>query len=69
MPALSRDVAVVKLEQKFKDAMDQIANLSAENEHLEHLNIQLQEETETVGKTNALKSVPTGSKTWNLIYN
>lgn len=59
MPALSRDVAVVKLEQKFKAAMDQIANLSAENEHLEHLNIQLQEETETVGKKHLLQDLET----------
>lgn len=50
LPVISRDVALIKLEQKFKDAMNQIADLSAEKEQLEHVNVQLQEETETVGK-------------------
>ena len=50
VPMLSRDVASMKLEQKFFDAMNRIAELLAEKEQLEHLTIQLQEETETVGK-------------------
>ncbi|TRY62639.1 hypothetical protein TCAL_00468 [Tigriopus californicus] len=50
LPVISRDVALIKLEQKFKDAMNQIADLSAEKEQLEHVNVQLQEETETVGE-------------------
>ena len=50
IPVISNDVAFVKLEQKFKRAMDQIADLSSEKERLEHVNVQLQEETDTVGK-------------------
>jgi len=50
VPILSREVAFVKLEQKFNQAMGKVASLSAEKEHLEHLNVQLQQETETVGK-------------------
>jgi FtsZ-binding cell division protein ZapB len=49
-PVISNDVAFVKLEQKLKRAMNQIADLSAEKESLDHLNIQLQEETDTVGE-------------------
>ena len=50
MPIISPDVAFVKLEQKFNAAMSRIAELSTTNEELEHVNIQLQEETETVGE-------------------
>ena len=50
-PVISNDVAFVKMEQKLKRAMSQIAELSAEKEMLEHLNIQLQEETDTVGES------------------
>ena len=50
IPRISRDVAFVKLEQKFSQAMDRIASLSTERDQLEHLNVQLQEETETVGE-------------------
>lgn len=50
IPILSHDVAFLKLEQKFNAAMGQIAALASEKEELEHVNIQLQEETETVGE-------------------
>ena len=50
VPIISPDVAFVKLEQKFNAAMSRIAELSTTNEELEHVNIQLQEETETVGE-------------------
>ncbi len=50
IPKISSDVAFVKLEQKFSQAMDKIATLVTEKEYLEHLNVQLQEETETVGE-------------------
>ena len=35
-PVISNDVAFVKMEQKLKTAMTQIAELSAEKEMLEH---------------------------------
>ena len=49
-PVISPDVAFLKLEQKFNSAMFKIAELSSVNEELEHVNVQLQEETETVGE-------------------
>ena len=49
IPPLTPAVALLKLEQKFKDAMAKCADLSFEKERLEHLVVQLQEETETVG--------------------
>ena len=42
---------MLKLEQKFKSAMAQVAELTGEKEQLEHLVVQLQEETDTVGKS------------------
>ena len=50
-PVIGHDVAYIKMEQKLKDAMNRIAELMNEKESLEHLNIQLQEETETVGES------------------
>ena len=40
----------MKVEQKFSQAMHQIAELSAEKEQLEHLVVRLQDETDTVGE-------------------
>ena len=50
VPPLSKDVAVLKLEQKFRQAMGRVAELTAEKEQLEHLIVRLQEETDTVGE-------------------
>ena len=40
----------MKLEQKFKEAMAKCADLTFEKERLEHIVVQLQEETDTVGQ-------------------
>ena len=48
---IGHDVAYIKMEQKLKDAMNRIAELTNEKESLEHVNIQLQEETETVDES------------------
>ena len=50
IPVLTPDVAFVKLEQKYSEAMQKIAELTSQKDDLEHLTVQLQEETETVGK-------------------
>ena len=50
IPPLSPEVALMKLQQKFKKAMQDNVELSTEKEQLEHLVIQLQEETETIGE-------------------
>ncbi|XP_024946857.1 golgin subfamily A member 2 isoform X2 [Cephus cinctus] len=42
--------AVRKLEEKFKTTMEKIAELSDEKQRLEHLVLQLQGETETIGE-------------------
>ncbi|XP_012262693.2 golgin subfamily A member 2-like isoform X2 [Athalia rosae] len=42
--------AVKKLEERFKDTMEQVAELSDEKQRLEHLVLQLQSETETIGE-------------------
>ena len=47
---LPKEVALMKVEQKFSQAMHQIAELSAEKEQLEHLVVRLQDETDTVGE-------------------
>ena len=49
-PILSRDVAMVKIEQKLTEAMQKIVDLTSEKEHLEHTIIRLQDETDTVGE-------------------
>ena len=51
VPVISHDVAFVKLEQKYYEAMNRVATLSEEKEDLEHLTVQLQVETETVGES------------------
>ena len=50
IPPLSKDVALLKVEAKFNEAMEKIATLTSEKEQLEHIVIRLQEETDTVGK-------------------
>merc|ERR1712029_1313675 len=49
-PLLPPEIAILKLEQKFKDSMSKCADLSFEKERLEHVVVQLQEETDTVGE-------------------
>lgn len=44
--------AVRKLEERFKDTMERVAELSDEKQRLEHLVLQLQSETETIGQYN-----------------
>lgn len=41
-----------KLEGKFRKTMSELADLSEEKQRLEHLVLQLQSETETIGKEN-----------------
>lgn len=41
---------ITKLEKKFKEAMEKVAELTDEKQRLEHLVLQLQGETETIGK-------------------
>lgn len=43
---------MVKLEGKFRKSMRELADLSEEKQRLEHLVLQLQSETETIGKEN-----------------
>lgn len=43
---------MVKLEGKFRKTMSELADLSEEKQRLEHLVLQLQSETETIGKEN-----------------
>lgn len=50
IPPLSPEVALLKLQQKFKKAMQDNVELSTEKEQLEHLVIQLQDETDTIGE-------------------
>ena len=50
VPPLSPEVALLKLQHKFKKAMQDNVELSTEKEQLEHLVIQLQEETDTIGE-------------------
>ena len=47
---IPKEVAMMKVEQKFSQAMQKIAELSAEKEQLEHLIVRLQDETDTVGE-------------------
>jgi len=41
---------IVKLEKRFKETMEKVAELTDEKQRLEHLVLQLQGETETIGK-------------------
>ena len=49
-PTLSKDVAMLKVEHKFKTAMQRVAELTIEKEQMEHLIGRLQDETDTVGE-------------------
>ena len=49
-PSMSKELAMKKIEQKLKQAMQRIADLSSEKEQLEHIVIRLQDETDTVGE-------------------
>lgn len=40
---------IKKLEQRFKETMERVAELTEEKQKLEHLVLQLQSETETIG--------------------
>ena len=60
IPPLSAEVALLKLEQKFRRAMQDNVELSSEKEQLEHLVVQLQEETDTIGKDTLTKVQKTG---------
>ncbi|XP_046736998.1 golgin subfamily A member 2-like [Diprion similis] len=42
--------AVKRLEERFKDTMERVAELSDEKQRLEHVVLQLQSETETIGE-------------------
>lgn len=41
---------ITKLENRFKETMEKVAELTDEKQKLEHLVLQLQGETETIGK-------------------
>lgn len=41
---------ITKLEKRFKETMEKVAELTDEKQKLEHLVLQLQGETETIGK-------------------
>jgi hypothetical protein len=43
-------VAMEKLEERFTRTMKEVADLSEEKQRLEHIVLQLQGETETIGK-------------------
>lgn len=48
--------ALKQLEKKFKESMERVADLTDEKQGLEHLVLQLQGETETIGMiTNSLR--------------
>lgn len=40
---------ITKLEQRFKETMEKVAELTDDKQRLEHLVLQLQGETETIG--------------------
>jgi hypothetical protein len=46
----SMKIAMEKLEERFTRTMKDVADLSDEKQRLEHLVLQLQGETETIGK-------------------
>lgn len=52
--ALDKEAAMKRLEQKFLKTMQDVANLTEEKQRLEHLVLQLQSETETIGEYIAL---------------
>lgn len=48
--ALNDSEPIIKLEKRFKETMEKVAELTDEKQRLEHLVLQLQGETETIGK-------------------
>lgn len=48
--ALNNSEPIIKLEKRFKETMEKVAELTDEKQKLEHLVLQLQGETETIGK-------------------
>lgn len=48
--ALNDSEPIIKLEKRFKETMEKVAELTDEKQKLEHLVLQLQGETETIGK-------------------
>lgn len=50
----SMKVAMEKLEERFTRTMKEVAELSDEKQRLEHLVLQLQGETETIGKISSV---------------
>jgi len=47
--ALNASEPIIKLEKRFKETMEKVAELTDEKQKLEHLVLQLQGETETIG--------------------
>lgn len=47
---INKDLAMKRLEEKFTKTMEDVANLQDEKQSLEHLVLQLQGETETIGE-------------------
>ncbi|KAL6444057.1 hypothetical protein ACFW04_001777 [Cataglyphis niger] len=48
--ALNDSEPIIKLEKRFKETMEKVAELTDEKQRLEHLVLQLQGETETIGE-------------------
>lgn len=48
--AVNNSELIIKLEKRFKETMEKVAELTDEKQKLEHLVLQLQSETETIGK-------------------
>lgn len=46
---LANLIAMLQLQEKFKNVLDKMADLTDEKQQLEHLVMQLQSETETIG--------------------
>jgi hypothetical protein len=53
-------IAMEKLEERFTRTMKDVADLSDEKQRLEHLVLQLQGETETIGEIYFLRSFSYG---------
>lgn len=51
---IDKEIAMTQLEARFKQTMVDVANLTEEKQRLEHLVLQLQSETETIGEYVAL---------------
>uniref|UniRef100_A0A1B6EI66 Golgin subfamily A conserved domain-containing protein n=1 Tax=Cuerna arida TaxID=1464854 RepID=A0A1B6EI66_9HEMI len=58
-PVVSPEM-MLKLEEKFRKTMTELADLSDEKQRLEHLVLQLQSETETIGEYIALYQIQRG---------